>query len=506
MATDQAIDRLTRAATAARADIPARPLDWNRRFLPRYFTDPPATPHRWLDGYLHDLHRRRGSRAAVVAPREAAKSTWVTLAYALRAAVEGWEPYTLILGDTADQAAKHLADLRAEVEGSPALAAAYPGACGPGGVWRAGAVRLRNGALVEALGRGARVRGRRNRSARPSLVILDDVQGNRDIISPTERRRAWDWFAREVLPAGTDTTNVISVGTALHREAVAVRAGTLPGWLSATFPAVISWPARADLWADWERRATNLADPGRNSTAAAFYEQHRAEMDRGAETFWPARKPIAALMAKRAEVGPSAFDTEYQGNPAAPDGAEWPAAYFDRPGLWFTAWPDDLVLQVQSLDPSKGSADRPGDWQAHVLLGLSRNGDLWAEAVLAREPVPDMVGRALDLPALSGFGRPDELAVEDNDGLGLLADAFRDECRRRGRAVPLVGVRNTANKVARVRRLGTYFGRGQVRFRDAPGTRMLVDQLREFPLSQWDDGPDALELAARRLEHLARPV
>lgn len=210
-------------------------------------------------------------------------------------------------------------------------------------------------------------------------------------------------------------------------------------------------------------------------------------------------------MAKRAEVGPSAFATEYQGDPAAPDGAEWPAAYFDRPGLWFDRWPDDLVLRVQSLDPSKGSADRPGDWQAHVLLGLSRNGDLWAEGVLAREPVPDMVSRALDLPAASRFGPVDALAVEDNDGLGLLVEAFKDECRRRGRAVPLAGVRQTANKVARVRRLGTYFGRGQVRFRDTPGTRLLVEQLREFPLGSADDGPDALELAARRLEQLARP-
>jgi hypothetical protein len=28
---------------------------------------------------------------------------------------------------------------------------------------------------------------------------------------------------------------------------------------------------------------------------------------------------------------------------------------------------------------------------------------------------------------------------------------------------------------------------------------MLVDQLRDFPQGRWDDGPDALELAVRRM-------
>jgi predicted phage terminase large subunit-like protein len=64
---------------------------------------------------------------------------------------------------------------------------------------------------------------------------------------------------------------------------------------------------------------------------------------------------------------------------------------------------------------------------------------------------------------------------------------------------------NTRNKVVRIRRLGLYFGRGQVRFRNTRGTRLLVDQLRDFPNAEHDDGPDALELAVRRLELLVNP-
>jgi len=37
----------------------------------------------------------------------------------------------------------------------------------------------------------------------------------------------------------------------------------------------------------------------------------------------------------------------------------------------------------------------------------------------------------------------------------------------------------------------------------SPGTRLLVDQLRDFPAGDHDDGPDALEMALRLAEQLA---
>ena len=41
--------------------------------------------------------------------------------------------------------------------------------------------------------------------------------------------------------------------------------------------AVHRWPDRLNLWAEWERLATNLADADREATAQAFYESHRGE-------------------------------------------------------------------------------------------------------------------------------------------------------------------------------------------------------------------------------------
>jgi predicted phage terminase large subunit-like protein len=229
-------------------------------------------------------------------------------------------------------------------------------------------------------------------------------------------------------------------------------------------------------------------------------------MDSGAAVYWPSRWPLVALMRRRAEIGEAAFATEYQGVPSAEGLTEFPAEFFDRPEVWFDDWPGDLYLRVQSLDPSKGADAKSGDYQAHVLLGLGHDGILYAEAVLARETIPLMVSRTLDLPTASGFGPVDALAVEDNDALGMLLAAFGDELARRHKVAPLSGVRHTQPKVVRVRHLGLYFGQARVRFRNTRGTRMMVDQLRDFPGADHDDGPDALELAVRMLEKMTDPV
>src|SRR5690606_6187817 len=87
-----------------------RLIDWMRRYLPHYFSLPPSRLHRWLEGTLPALPR--GSRLAVIAPRDSAKSTWLSFAWPLYCAVHGRERYILLVAETADQARRYLRSLR----------------------------------------------------------------------------------------------------------------------------------------------------------------------------------------------------------------------------------------------------------------------------------------------------------------------------------------------------------------------------------------------------------
>jgi predicted phage terminase large subunit-like protein len=57
---------------------------------------------------------------------------------------------------------------------------------------------------------------------------------------------------------------------------------------------------------------------------------------------------------------------------------------------------------------------------------------------------------------------------------------------------------NQMNKEVRIRRIGPYLAQRQMRFKArSPGTLLRVQQLKDFPLGDHDDGPDALEAAIR---------
>ena len=69
-------------------------------YLPHYASSGfHADFHADLFDRLSDLHTRRNAKEAIIAPREGAKSTVITLAYTLYCAAERHEPFTLILSD-----------------------------------------------------------------------------------------------------------------------------------------------------------------------------------------------------------------------------------------------------------------------------------------------------------------------------------------------------------------------------------------------------------------------
>ena len=470
-------------------------LNWGRRHLPEHFAKPPSAMHRWLAAQLTGMTNHRGTKINLLGPRGGAKSTVGTLLFPLVAAVNRWEPYIWIVSDTRHQACAHLENIKTELTDNPRLAGEYPEAAGRGTVWRRDAIVLRNGVAIEAIGTGQRIRGRRRRAHRPTLIVCDDLQNDGHMQSARQRNRSREWFHGTLLKAGTPETNVINLATALHREALALELNETPGWTSRVFSAIRCWPDNMALWHQWESIYTALANPRYRHDARAFYEAHREAMDAGAAVLWPEVEDLYTLMCMRAEGGRTAFEREKQNSPVNPELCEWPEEYFDET-IWFDQWPGVLAVKTLALDPSKGSDARRGDYSALIMLGVDRQGTIYVEADLARRPTPRMVADGVE--RYRRFA-PDAFGVEANQFQDLLCGEFEAEFRRQGvlGARP-VAITNRVNKEVRIRRLGPYLASRRLRFKsDSPGTRLLIEQLKEFPCGDHDDGPDAAEMALR---------
>lgn len=475
-------------------------LEWGRRYLPAHFSRPPSRMHQWLGRRLDALQKDRGTKINVIGPRGGAKSTIGTLCYVLRAAVEGWEPYIWIVSDTKNQAQTHLENIKSELEENELLLRDYPQAVGRGNCWRATSIELPNGAVIESYGTGQRLRGRRWRENRPTLIVCDDLQNDGHMASAALRESSRQWFFGVVLKAGTQRTNLVNLATALHRDALAMQLDQTPGWTSARFRAIEKWPDDMELWSQWETLYCNADNPNARDAAQRFYHENRAAMDRGAVLLWPEEEDLYALMKMRAEEGRTAFEREKQSSPVDPERCEWPDEYFDS-SIWFREWPAELQFKALALDPSKGTDARHGDYSAFVVLGVDRSGVLYVEADLARRPTPQMVADGVELCRRH---RVDAFGVEANQYQELLAGEFASELQRAGlRHLSPCAIYNHVNKQVRIRRLGPYLAQRRLRFlASSPSTHLLVDQLRDFPLGSHDDGPDALEMALRLAEEM----
>jgi predicted phage terminase large subunit-like protein len=385
--------------------------------------------------------------------------------------------------------------VKSELTGNRLLAKAYPGSTGAGPTWRTDLIELPNGSVIEALSTGQRLRGRRKNHHRPTLIVADDLQNDGHMVSAMQRELSRRWFHGSLLPAGDKLTNIINLATALHREALAMELLTAPGWTSRRFAAIQTWPTNTELWNEWETIYANYENPDAKRDARAFYERNRPALDAGAVVLWPAEEDLYTLMRMRVESGRTAFEREKQGSPIDPELCEFPDDYFGD-HVWFDAWPEGIAVRAIALDPSKGGDSRRGDYSAYAMVGIDGNGVIYVEADMARRPTPQMVA---DGAALCLRFRPDAFGVEANQFQELLCGEFASEFARHGMGHLLpAAIHNLDHKLVRIRRLGPLLSQHRLRFlaRNA-STKLLVDQLRDFPAGAHDDGPDALEMAIR---------
>lgn len=293
------------------------------------------------------------------------------------------------------------------------------------------------------------------------------------------------------------------VEAAFDINIAALREAGEDGWLSCTFT-----PKGMSHWT-YTRFATNLEDADlihcatkANPFLSATFADRLAKMYVGA---W-AQQELGGLFVSM-------------------EGAEFAPEWFeDRPDhpFWFEQWPhpSEVLLRVIALDPSKGKDARlgaegkDGDYSAFVVLYLCKDGTMYVDADLNnRRNTVQIVNDGIRLyqEHSTGDGAVDAFAIEINQFQELLAKDFLRECAamKPPQILPLWGWQNQVNKEVRIRRLAPILAGvdGRMRFRNSPGCKLLVAQLRDFrapphPQEYHDDGPDALEMAVRMLLHL----
>lgn len=195
------------------------------------------------------------------------------------------------------------------------------------------------------------------------------------------------------------------------------------------------------------------------------------------------------------DLGPHFYAQEHMAQFITQEGAEFPPDWFGDE-IWFDEWPTaDIDSTVISLDPSLGRNDK-SDYSAYTIMKRHKSGLLYCDFDLEKRVATKMVADGI---RLAKEHCPHVFAVESVAFQSLLGMIFIEKSKKAGMMVPLLELETGGiSKETRIRRLTAYLSRGEILFkRESPGAEMVVQQLQAFPVGEYDDGPDSLEMAWR---------
>jgi len=155
------------------------------------------------------------------------------------------------------------------------------------GIWNHHQLSLKNGAIIKGLS----VMGKK-RGGRPRLFILDDPENDPDSESQAAAQAVVEKFEmilfRQIIPMLESGSSIFWVGTLINRR-------------SFLYHATTSDDPRFDFW-------------NRKVLKAIEYDK---EDTKKAHVLWPEKWSQAVLEARREEIGPSAFASEYCNEPVS---------------------------------------------------------------------------------------------------------------------------------------------------------------------------------------------
>lgn len=454
-------------------------------YFPDYFYNIPSQLHEDLFKSIQEAVDNGQEDSEVdAAPRGNAKSTIVSFALPIWAAVYGKKKYILIVSDTADQANDFLSNIKDAFEDNEKLIEDFGEL--QGDIWTTSNLILANGVRLQALGVGKKVRGRRYKQYRPDLIICDDLENDENIASPDQRRKTENWYFRALSKAGDSRTDKFFIGTILHYDSLLAKLLKNPVYKSRKYQAVINW-SNSPLWDQWEKLITNLDDLDRVKTAKAFFEEHRDEMLAGTKVLWPQKEDYYNLMVQKVIDGPAAFSSEKQNEPLSDDerrfNPEW-IQYYDQSEIVGK----ELNI-VCAVDPSMGKVG--GDYSAIVTLGEDANRKIYVLDADIEKRHPDVIIQAFINKYLTYKFK--KAGVEQVQFQEYFKDALSERLIQEGIDITVKGIRTHSDKILRIESLQPDIKSGRIKFRR--DQQKLIEQLVNFPSADHDDGPDALELA-----------
>lgn len=437
-------------------------------------------------------------RVAWASPRGSAKSAYLSNCLPLHQVVFQKRKYILIISETDSMSKKFVEYVADTLKFNQLLREDFGEQLSPKGQLNdrdtQEAFLSKAGTLVESSSISKQLRGKRNGSFRPDLVVLDDLESSKNTNTPELREKNLHWFNSVVMPIGDPAkTAFVYMGTAVHQSGLLFEVMRRSDFQSKLFSAIISPPARADLWEMFQDILKDRENENRKETALAFYDMNKEPMDEGVEVLWESRLPYVKLMLEKANMTSKSFASEFLNNPIDEESQIF---NMNRMTFWDYGDLDELNLEVfGAWDIAMGKNNR-SDYNAVVLIGRERRTGILYILHVWREKCPAHIAMKKALELIKEY-QPRVFAVEtvqaQFDLYRQLREAMTLDKVYFTTLKPVTTNRSHGKKETRIEQMEPLFENGIVR--PHASQRSLIEELEMFPFGDNDDMIDALQMA-----------
>lgn len=450
-------------------------------YLPEYFSCPPAKyqkilysiiqnrsvsveDYEALSAFIPEEFRSTFSPSeelegvADIEPRGHGKSTRWTFAYPLWQILTKRARFVVITSSDTPSAKLQLEQIKTELEGNEKILEDFGTQRVKGNTWNKSSIKIANGAMLSAFGKGAAMRGIKNKQYRPDLVIIDDAFKDNDSESYAMRQKVHNWFNRTVLGLGDTKTLYVMVNTITHNDDLASR---------------------------------TLKEIEDKKKKAWIGIRLSAEVKEG-EPLWPERYSWQWLKNKQSSIGSVAYAQEFLSK-----------ALSEEDRLFKKSWIKYIsnaeipsrLKKYEGIDPATGAHDL----SAVVDIGISE--ELGKIIVLGSHGKKESTEQFKQrLFARYKTYRYKKAAMEGVAFQTVYKNEIIRDGVREGLFLPIKAMPSgRGSKAQRLMMLSPLIENGTIVF--APGNEDLISQLLDFPTGRFDDLPDALYYAMK-IAHL----
>lgn len=275
-------------------------------------------------------------RLALASPRSFVKSTTCSVEFPLWAACFGHFREILIVSNSENLAVNFLRSIKTNLDSNERITRYFGKQVSD--KWTESHIITKSGVSIRAVGWGAQIRG-----FRPDLIIMDDIESDETVISEDTRKKMKEWILKAAINSLRVDGCMIWVGTLINRVA---------------------------LLHDWMHQPPT-------GWKVIFNQAYKKGIQEKGHELWPEVWPHDRLQARKAEIGSSAFSSEFMNDPLPPEGNSFNPdtfQYFEEEQL-----PKDYGVYI-AVDPA--FSESPGADFGVIMVALhdSSNDSLYVHS------------------------------------------------------------------------------------------------------------------------------